>query len=162
MKCLVCKKEFTGDSCPRCGFPVIESTNTDDLLEQLKDQIQDYRQQFEREIKLELIIYRWKESNGTVVQDRKDRIPFGSYPELCGKETWLSQEFARIPDADKLRLQYCVSARSEEKEHTLQIQNLQEPALQRVGIEVDNNYRMRLKLKNDLGGNAASQWTEFL
>ena len=162
MKCLVCKKQFEGDSCPRCGFPVIESTNTNDLMEQLKDQIEDYRQRFEKEIQLELIIYRWKEENGAVVQDRKDRLPFGSFPELCGKETWLSQEFARIPDADKIKLQYCVRTQNEEKEHTVQIKNLLEPALQKVGIEVDSNYRLRLKLKNDLGGSAVSQWTEFL
>ena len=162
MKCLVCKKEFEGECCPRCDFPVIESPNVDELIQQLEGQIKEHRKAFENGIKLDLVIYRWKEEDGSVVLDRKDRLPFGSYAALKGRETWLAQKFARIPDAKSIDLQLVVSSQGTEKEIAVQVNNLLEPALQTVGIDVDAAYHLRLKLKNDAGGSSASSWIEFI
>lgn len=162
MKCLVCHKEFEGNLCPRCGFPVVESTDVDALLESMGAQIEEYRRDFENGIKLELVIYRWKEAEGSVVLDRKEDLPLGSYQALRGKETWLPHQFARIPDLDALELTVAVNSGETRQEVPVRVPNLKEPALQSAGIEVDGEMNFRLKLRNDRGGQSASAWTPIL
>lgn len=161
MKCLVCSKEFDGGVCPRCGYPVVEGTDVDALLESLRPQIEEYRRAFERGIRIELGIYRWKDDNGSVVLDRKELLSFGTYPELTGRVTWLPQQFARIPDVQTLQLLLRISYGDMSKEISIPIQNLLDPALQNVGVEVARNMQFRLRLKNDLGRENASEWMEL-
>lgn len=161
MKCLVCNKEFSGSVCPRCGYPVVESPDVDALLVSLRPQIETYRREFEQGIRIELVIFRWKEADGNVVLDRKELMSFGRYPELVGRVTWLPQQFARIPDAQRLDLQLQVTSLEMTREFIVPVQNLLEPALQCVGIEVSGDYRYRLKLKNDTGKITESGWLEI-
>ena len=161
MKCLVCSKDFEGGICPRCGYPVVEGTDVDALLESMRPQIEEYRRDFERGIRFGLVIFRWKEADGNVVLDRKELMPFGSFPELVGRVTWLQQQFARIPEAQTLELQLQVSSGDASRDLSVPIQNLLEPSLQSVGIEVTSDLRYRVKLKNDAGKQADSQWLEL-
>ena len=48
MRCLVCRQEFEGYACPRCGFPVVESPDADTLLENIGEQVEAYREEFLR------------------------------------------------------------------------------------------------------------------
>lgn len=161
MKCLVCGKEFEGGFCPRCGYPVVEGTDVDALLESMRPEIEKYRQDFERSIRLGLIIFRWKESDGKVILDRKESVPFGSYTELVGHVTWLPQQFARIPDVPNIDLQVQVTIGNATKEFAVPVQNLLEPSLQNVGIEVTGDMMYRVKLKNETGNVTDSQWMEI-
>lgn len=158
MKCDVCGKEFTGAFCPRCDFPVVESTNVDALL----DEIQKYRQEFYNSIYAEIYFYYWKEEDGSVVLDRRERKTFGRFPELCGKVTWLPQQLARIPEAKNLDLSVCITSRVKTNECTVSVPNLLDSSLQQIGIEVKEDLCFRLKLRNDLGGETASEWTDLL
>ena len=161
MKCLVCDKDFSGSACPRCGYPVVESPDVDALLVSLRPQIEAYRKEFEEGIRIELVIFRWKEADGNVVLDRKELMPFGRYPALVGRVTWLQQQFARIPDAPKLELQLQVTSSETTREFTVPVQNLLDPALQNVGIEARGDYAFRLMLKNDTGKITESDWLEI-
>ena len=161
MKCLVCNKEFEGSACPRCVYPVVEATDVDALLDSLRPQIEAYRKEFELGIRIELVIFRWKEAEGNVVLDRKETMSFGRYPELVGRATWLPQQFARIPDAQTLELQLQITSADTTRTVSVPVQNLLDPALQNVGIEVSGDYRYRLMLKNDTGKVTASEWLEI-
>ena len=161
MKCLVCEKEFEGNACPRCGYPIVEGTDVDALLESLRPQIEEYRRKFERGIRFELGIFRWKESDGSVVLDKKDLMSFGAFPELAGRVSWLPQQFARIPDVQTLSILLRIYHDDTARDFTVPIQNLSDPALQSVGIEVTQNLLFRLKLKNDAGSETASDWLEI-
>lgn len=161
MKCLVCRKEFEGGVCPRCGYPVVEGTDVDALMETLRPQIEEYRRVFQSGIRLDLEICRWKEADGVVVLDRKDLLSFGTYPELEGRITWLSQPFARIPDVPTLDLHLRLNLADTVKEFLVPVQNLTEASLQYVGVELSDDMYFRLLLKNDAGASSQSDWMEL-
>ncbi len=161
MKCLVCQKTFEGGICPRCGYPVVEGTDVDALMETLRPQIEEYRRIFQSGVRLELGIFRWKEEDGTVVIDRRELLSFGPYAELAGKQTWLPQQFARIPGVDTLELQVRLSIGEAARELSVPVPNLAEASLQSVGIELSEDMFFRLLLKNDAGGESASAWIEI-
>ena len=162
MECLVCHKEFEGGACPRCGFPVVESTDVDALLKSMRKEIEAHRKAFEDSLKLELMIYRWKEQDGKVVPDRTERLLLGTWAQLLETPAWLPQQFARIPDREKLELRARVTAGQESRELTVEIPNLLQPALQSVGAETDRDMRFRLLLKNDRDDQSASEWIPML
>ena len=162
MKCLVCHKEFVGGVCPRCGYPVIEAPDVDALLETLRPQIENYRHTFLDSIRIELEIYRWKEDGDVVVLDHKELLSFGSYPSLEGKVSWLSQQFARNPDAQTLELRLHISVGDNTiRPVSIPIRNLMEASLQQIGIEATDDLRFRLKLRNEAGSISESAWIEL-
>ena len=162
MKCPVCNKVFDGGECPRCLFPVVESTDQDALLEMLRPQIETHRVEFQKSICFSLLVYYWKEQNDTIEFDREEALPFGNYYDLKGKKVFLPQQFARIPDTNTVDLQVSITITiSDQKEtKTVAIQNLNEAALQTVGIEVNDRYQFRVLLKNSIGNQSESEWQD--
>ena len=140
---------------------MVESTNVDALVTSMRGQIEQYRNDLLQNIELALVIYLWKEDNGSVALDRETQIRFGPYPTLIGTVNWLPQLFARIPDVPNLELKVSAATGQGTRIVTVSIPNLPEPSLQQIGIEADNAFRFRLLLKNDVGGMSASQWYEI-
>lgn len=162
MRCLVCHKEFQTGPCPRCGYPVVESTDVDALMELLRPQIEEYRTNFLQGVRVALQVYYWMENGESLVIDRKETMPFGSYADLAGSEFWLPQYFARIPDLSELELTVQIESGETVQELQFSLPNLKKSSLQHIGIEAAPDMRIRLKLKNDLGDETASQWAEIL
>lgn len=152
MKCLVCKKVFEGPACPRCSFPVIavpaEVTNGENAVTPL---IARHRQSFLKSVHIGMKIYYWKEAHGSVVLDREEHLRFCPNRVLEPGEYWLDRKFARIPDEKQLSLTVIVEYGSETIEKTVEIANLEDAALQEVGLDLNEDYSWRLLVKNEMG-----------
>ena len=158
MNCLVCKKVFQGSKCPRCGFPVVESTDVDVLIESMQKQIESYRRSFLSDLAFSLRIYHWNADDERIVPNGSELMPVGSFLELCGNKKTLTQKFARIPNADTVEFEGVIT--SGERTGTILASgpNLKEPSLENVSIETDEDMRFRVCLENDFGNMSSSEW----
>lgn len=149
MKCYVCGKQYEGNECPRCGFPAVEIPNTswDQGRQALSATITPYRTKFLSEIEISLVSYRYRDGNGVYVLDREEPVSFGTGTTLYGTEHWLDQEFARLEDPSfsaRLRL----NVRGQTRDEQVELTNLKAAELQNIGISVDEEFNIRLMLRN--------------
>lgn len=162
MKCPVCNNTFNGGECPRCRFPVIESTDVDALKEVLQPMVEKYRREFCDGISFGVLTYYWKEENDEIVLDREEEAVLGSYSELSGGEKMLPIQFARIIDTETIDLKVKIAVNGQSEIRTVTVANLNEPALQMIGIEVNTDYHFRMLLKNSKGSQSVSEWQPIL
>lgn len=158
MKCPVCGKEFTSVVCPRCRFVTSESTNYEAMMQELGPRIEKAKTAFRQSIHYALTIYRWKEEQDKIVLDREEALQFGTLAELCGKQTLMKQEFARIPELKTIELKIAVTIKEHKDLITISVPNLDEPALQLIGIEVKEDGAFRVLLHNTNGKQTTSDW----
>lgn len=158
MNCLVCKKEFQGSKCPRCGFPVVESTDVDVLIESMQNQIERYRRSFLSDLAFSLRIYHWKADGERIVPNGSELVPVGSFLELCGNPKPLAQKFARIPNADTIEFEVVITSGERTGTIRASVPNLKDPSLETVSIETDEDMRFRVCLINDFGNTSSSAW----
>lgn len=151
MRCIACYKEFPegADVCPRCNFTNYDTIG-DDAMPALKALAAKHREQFLKKYDLGVMIYTWKDQDGTIVLDQKQRLSFGTVDRLVGKTTWLSQKFARIPDTGSMTVDLSI-----QKQDTIgrilpvAISLPQEKQLQQLGVSVSDDLTLTLMLKND-------------
>lgn len=149
MKCYVCGKPYDGNECPRCGFPAVEIPNTswEQGRAALAATILPYRTKFLSEIEISLVTYQYRDENGVYVLDHEEPISLGTGTTLYGKEHWLDREFARLEDPSfcvRLRL----SVRGTTREEQVELPNLKAAELQNIGITLDEQFQICLKLRN--------------
>lgn len=163
MKCLVCGKEFEGDECPRCHFPVVNFPGDREAgIRAMAPTIQAFREGFLEQVSVGLVVCHWKESGESLTLDYEERLSFGTCGTLRGKEFWLEQKFARDPKAARLSLRLWIGMGEEQVEKTVEIPNLMAAELQRVGIDMDENADFCLMLKNDTEGPVKSEKVRVL
>lgn len=150
MKCLVCGKEYEAAECPRCHFPDIQIVgDRQKALETMRPTIEKFRTAFLREVKIFLVIYRWKDENGQVVLHREEKKLLGAADELMKEEVWLAEKFARIANQKTITATVSVVMGGEERTVPIAIPNLQKPELQQLGASVDSDCHLHLLLRND-------------
>lgn len=150
MKCLVCGKNYEAAECPRCHFPDIQLMgDREAALASLMPTIQTYRKNFLSKVKVELVIYHWKDQNGQIVADYWEPLLLGTANDLLMSEIWLDQKFARIADLEMLSVTVCITVADERREEQVAIPNLHEPELQQLGAYVDEDFNLVLMLRND-------------
>ena len=157
MNCLVCGNPMTNteNDCPRCGFHYLDYLGGDwaQAVEAQKPDAVFYRTNtFLPKFDLGITCYRWKDENGTIALASTERISFGTAAALEKNTVWLNQEFARLPDEDKLTVEVSVKEQGR-AERTLQftLPALTEPELQRLGLALDADLKLTLKLKTASG-----------
>lgn len=151
MRCMACYKEFPegADVCPRCNF-INYDTIGNNALPALKAQATKHRDQFLKKFDLGVIIYTWKDQNGTIVQDQKKRLSFGTIDTLAGKTIWLTQKFARIPDTSSMTVDLSIEKQgSSSRILPVAISLPQEKQLQQLGVAISDDLMLTLMLKND-------------
>ena len=158
MKCLVCGKHYEAAECPRCNFPYIQVpvAASDDFLASLRPTIKNYRESFLQKVQLSIPIYRWKDQDGVVVEDRVDTVSLGTADQLKAGEHWLGEKFARIPDEKQIPVTVSISAGGDTWERTVSVPNLHKPELQRLGIAINDEYQILLMLRNETEQNTVS------
>lgn len=149
MKCYVCGKQYEGNECPRCAFPAVEVPNTtwEQGRQALEATISPFRASFLKSIQVSLVMCRHRDENGVYVLDREESLPLGTGTELYGKERWLDQEFARL-EKPTCSVRMRLTVRDKTREEQVEIPNLHAAELQKVGIAMDEQFRIRLKLRN--------------
>lgn len=154
-ECRVCYKELASvaQPCPRCGFvrpAVIGDPNTAEAL--IARKAEEHQINFLKRFDFGVMIYYWKDQDGTIVLDRKERLSFGIGSDLLNRPLWLAQPFARIPDMQEMHIELSVMDQGTEQ---LRLPvKLPIPAgshLQQIGIELMPNMTIQLKLKNAAG-----------
>lgn len=162
-ECPVCKKQHTDEICPVCQFPVI-SFPGDPVkgMQKLQPLIDGHRAKFLKEVSVAIVTYSWKDENGVIAPDKTEQLKFGSGAELYGKETWLAQSFARIPDAESLDVTFVVNVEGAEESRKLAVPNLPEAELQQIGAVIDGDMNIRLMLKNSSGKTTSKNVPLFL
>ena len=149
MKCIVCGKDYEAGSCPVCNFPKIEFPGDPEQgLLAMKPAIDAYRDDFLKQVSVGIIVYQWKDSNGALVMDRRERLQIGTGKELLENPRWLAEKFARIPDEARLQVDLSVQVNGKGEERSVSIPNLTEPELQELGASVDGTLSIRLLLRN--------------
>lgn len=150
MKCLVCGKEYEAAECPTCRFPNVQIMgDREQVMVNLKPTIDAYRTRFLQSVKVQILAYRWKDQNGTVVQDRVDTLTLGRGDVLLQEETWIPEKFARIAEKEEIPVTLRITAGEETRELVVAVPNLQKPELQQLGASIDNMCNLRLLLRND-------------
>ena len=161
MKCLVCGKVYEDNDCPRCKFPNIQIPldGMEEKRKALQPTIDAYRKKFLPKIEVGVVIYHWKDDNGTLAVEREERRSFGTGDALYGKMVWLDQKFARVPEEKTLPIRTYIRMNGEEREEMLQLPNLQEAQLQEIGISMDEAFDLSLHLRNGEGTPVCSEKT---
>ena len=149
MKCYVCGKQYEGNECPRCAFPAVEIPNTtwEQGRQALAATITPSRAAFLKSVEVSLVIYHYRDENGVYVLDREESVCLGDGEKLYENEVWLDREFARLEGASfsvRLRL----SVRGQTREELVELPNLKAAELQNIGICMDDQFNIRLKLRN--------------
>lgn len=162
MKCIVCGKEFEKDNCPLCGFPKVEFPGDPEKgLQAMKPAIDAYREDFLGQVSVGIIVYQWKDDGGKIVMDRSERLQIGTGKELRGNARWLAEQFARIPDAEKLQVGLSIQVNGKGGERGVEIPNLPEPELQELGAVVDGDLNIQLLLRNSSGSTQSEKLPLF-
>ena len=158
MKCLVCGKNYEAAECPRCHFPYIQvpAAASETFLESLRPTVNSYRGGFLQQVKLQIPIYRWKDQDGVVVEDRVETISLGTADQLKAGARWLEEKFARIPDEKEIPVTVSISAGGDTWERTIAVPNLHQPELQQVGVVINDEYHILLMLRNETEQNTVS------
>lgn len=150
MKCYVCGKTYTGNVCPRCRFPAVEVPNT--TWEQgrlaLAATIAPFRAAFLESIRVSMIAFYHRDENGFYVPDREEEILLGTGTALYENEVWLDREFARREDQPSIRIHLRLTTGSNTRQELVEVPNLHAPELQKLGITMDDQFQIRLKLRN--------------
>lgn len=150
-KCLVCGKVYDDTECPRCKFPDVNIPGADRAaaLKTLQPAIDACRANFLQSVVLELVIYFWKEEDGTIVPDHEERIQLATGTELAQGAKWLPRQFARIPDVQDISVRVRITVGSDSREEQIRLPNLNTPQLQQIGVSMDPDCNIRLLLRNE-------------
>lgn len=161
MKCLVCGEIFEGNECPRCRFPVVNFPGDPEAgLKMLQPMIEQHRREFLSRFQVGVTACYWKDADGKLVLDRKERIPVGTGAELMNGEVWLPRKFARIPDVPELQVGVYIDSDEYHREMQVPLPNLMGKELQELGMKVvtvDSECRLVLLLRNSTEGPVASE-----
>lgn len=151
MKCFVCHKEYQGQACPRCEFPNVQvpGASREKAMQDLAPAIHSYRKTFLESIRLDTVICYWKDDNGVIALDHEDVIPLGTGTELYGGEKWHPQKLARVKELTRIPVRLRIGVRDTYREVQVEVENLSQPQLQQLGVEMDEDFNIRLKLRND-------------
>lgn len=149
MKCYVCGKQYEGNECPRCAFPAVEIPNTtwEQGRQALAATITPSRSAFLKTIEISLVIYHHRDENGVYVLDREETVSLGNGETLYNKETWLDREFARLEDPT-ISVRLRLTSRGKTREEQVELPNLKAAELQNIGISLDEQFNIQLKLRN--------------
>lgn len=149
MKCYVCGKQYEGTECPRCGFPAVEvpGASWEDARTALAATIEPFFQGFLDSISVSVTMLQHKDDNGVYVLDWEKPLILGTGKELYDRELWLDQEFARLEEPTfSVRLNLTV--RGKTRTEQVELPNLKAAELQNIGIAMDKQFNLRLKLRN--------------
>ena len=157
MNCLVCGKPMASNTndCPHCNFHYLSYTSgsLEEALEVQKPRADYYRSNtYLPRIDLGITCYHWKDENGTIALASTERLSFGTAASLENKTVWLNQDFARLPDEETLTVDVSVKEQGA-AERTLRftLPALKDAELQRLGLQLDSNLKLTLKLKTASG-----------
>lgn len=150
MQCLVCYKTLDGNICPRCGFQHVDIIGDSEKALELQKSLADmYRPTFLKRYNVGVTSYFWKDDNGEIVLDTAKRLPFGTADVMINQTVWLDQEFARIPDEEELTIELSVK-KDDAEAYPVQVRlpALKEKQLQKIGVSLTDDLKLRLVLKN--------------
>ena len=149
MKCLICEKNYQAAECPRCHFPDIQLVgDRDAALAAMMPTITQYRKNFLRSVEVSLVMYWWKDADGKVVLDRKEKRTIGTADQLMAKEVWMNEKFARIAGEAFITVSVEIALADETRTVEIRLPNLQTPRLQQLGAGINDNFGLYLLLGN--------------
>lgn len=153
MNCVSCGKEVSGSSCPYCHFPVYEIVG-DDTAEagaQINALADVHRSNYLNGMEIGIIIYRWKEVDGRIVDDHSAPVYFAKGEDLKNGEVWYPELIARIPNEQTLTVRVVIWKNARQDYKDANIRNLREADFQRIGFRLEGALHVRLLLKNSYG-----------
>lgn len=153
MKCASCGREVSGSSCPYCHFPVYEilGDNMEEAGAQIDALAKIHRSNYLDDMEIGVVLYKWKESDGNIVEDQSAPVYFAKGKDLKNGEVWYSETLARIPDVQTLTVRVVIKKGACQGHEDVEIRNLREAAFQRIGFRLEEALHVRLLLKNSYG-----------
>ena len=157
MKCLVCNYKFSGTSCPKCGFPVVEIPGDYETgLKTLQPTIQKYKTEFCKKIELSISVHNY-EVTDTVEYKGEEKIVIGTADSIISKTTWLNAEFTNIPSRRQIPVTLNVTVEDRPAyQLTLKANNLSAEMLQ-LGVSMDDKLGICFILKDDAGRTSSTE-----
>lgn len=153
MNCIVCGREVSSSKCAHCQFPVYEivGDNVEESAAQINAYAKIHRENYLNDLLIGIVTYKWKEENGKFVEESHIPLYFAKGCDLKKGEVWCSENFARIPDLAVLTVTLAIKKGDLLSQVDVQISNLMEQELQKIGIRLDDMLQVRILLKNDSG-----------
>lgn len=163
MKCLVCGKEFEGNACNICRFPVIDFPGDPEAgIRTLRPTIDAYKQEFAAKVNVGIVTYHWAFQEGTLTEEREECVPFGDVSMLLGQTTWLSNAFDTLSGREQVESHIYVEIRDEKHgpirlDTLVYTPNVMDGEKQMLGISVDEDFTFCLHVQSDQGTMASSE-----
>ncbi len=158
MKCIVCGTAHQAAVCPRCSFPDVQILGDGELAQaELMPAVYVYRARLLRDLQVSLLTYRWKVSDGVAVREQEQWMSLGTGETLYRGQRWLDQWFARVDGREQLAVTVRITCGQGTWDHTFTIANLPQPRLQQLGAAMDEQWNLRLLLRNDAQEQTASE-----
>lgn len=165
MSCVVCGLKFSGQECPRCGFPLIEATSEDALHRSVDAPAAAWRAGFLQKLTISLAVQYWQVVGEEIQPAAIQYLPIGTAAELDRHPLPLPVRLARLPEEKHLSLRLRVSCERThwEKELTVTIENLLTPGFQRIYLSAAGNGCFAVHLTDEAGTiDRASEPVPFL
>ena len=164
--CLACKRPMPEgvQQCPHCNFMHYASMNNDEETYRvmMEPYAEMHRADFLSRFDMGITTYHWKDQDGTVVLDTTKRLSLGTAQAMRGNVVWLDQEFARLPDVDEMTVELSVHRSGAAPYGILvALPALKEPQLQRLGMTLTEDLKLRVLLKNQ-DSEVSSEPVEFM
>jgi hypothetical protein len=157
VKCIVCGKIYEGGECPRCQFPEVNFLgDPEDEIRKMQPTIQAFRRNLLSHIKVGVVAYSWKAEEECLVENQEEQVSFGVGTALQGQMQWLTRRFARIPDANQVKIRLWFANAMEQWEQEVTLDNLPQAELQELGAVLDDQFQLQLCLQNASG---AKSWS---
>lgn len=164
MKCLVCGKEFNGNVCPVCDFPIVEIPGDyEEGMRTLQPVIDHHRKAFAERIALGVVTYEYEMEESVITEKGNKNSMFGNMSELLGKTKWLD-EFFECPNLrNVMYLSVVVSVDGKDgKIFKVKLPNFKEACRVSLGICCDEDLKFCLKIKNEKGEELCSEKTPVI
>lgn len=167
MRCPICYKNFEGYECPVCSFPVIDipvetSDNYEESIKELKPTIISYKNEFTDRVNVGIVLNHYSFDGVELSLEKEESIAFGRLSSLVGQTKWLECSFDNMSEREFVDT--CVyadvsdrSGRTVRTELTVLTPNVNDGESQRLGITVDESFKLQLNVRSDKGTERASE-----
>lgn len=158
MKCLVCRKEFSGRECPVCQFPVIEFPgDTEDGLRTLEPTIKKFSNEFSAGIRIGSMVCSWAVSEDKTLMESEWELDFGTAAAAMEEILWCGREFDNPTERNTVEARIFV--RIKDKRYTIaaEIPNIPEAESTELGISLDADFNVTVYIRDGSGNVRSSE-----
>lgn len=151
MSCIVCGLDFSGQECPRCGFPVVESISEEALHGSVDAPAAAWREDFLKTLSIAVAVRRWQVIGEELHPAAVEYHTIGTAADLLFYPISLPMRFARLPEVRELSLSFRLSCKPTgwAQNLTVSVPNILSAGFQRIYLSSDGDRHFVVHLTDE-------------